>query len=228
MSEHRDMAPKFYFLRWSVGFALAMNLLAGLMITLGSTADTSSARAATVAANSAEAFVQQNIDQGYSILNAKLSESDRHRRFRTFLAGFMDARRIGIFTLGQYANSSSKADIDAFIAAFTDYTVDVYDRRLNKYKDQILKVTGSSARAADDVVVNSEATDPAHPNNPPYKVAFRIRKAADGRFILTDLNVEGVWQSISQRAEFTAFLQQHAGNIQELTNYLKHQTQLQA
>ena len=225
MSKHRDMAAKFYFLRRAVGFALAINLLVGLMVTFGVTVDASSARAATVTTNSAEAFVQQNIDKGYSILNAKLSESDRSRQFRIFLAGFMDARRIGIFTLGQYANSSSKADIDAFIAAFTDYTAAVYERRLNKYKDQILKVTGSSARAADDVVVNCEATDPAHPNNPPYKVAVRIRKAADGRFILTDLNVEGVWQSISQRAEFTAFLQQHGGNNQELTNHLKQQTQ---
>jgi phospholipid transport system substrate-binding protein len=220
-----DLAPKFYFLRRSTALLLATNLLAALMITLSVVADASSTQAATTAANSAEVFVQQNIDKGYSILNAKLSESDRSRQFRTFLVGLMDAQRIGMFTLGQYANSSSKADIDAFLAAFRDYTVAVYEKRLSKYKDQIFKVTGSSARANDDVVVNCEATDPAHPNNPPYKVALRIRKAADGRFIITDLNVEGVWQSISQRADFTAFLQQHRGNIQELTNSLKHQTQ---
>jgi len=219
-----DLAPKFYFLRRSGAFVVVTSLLAALMITLGVMADASSAPATTAAANSAEAFVQQNIDKGYSILNAKLSESDRSRQFRTFLAGFMDARRIGMFTLGQYANTASKADSDAFVAAFTDYTAAVYERRLNKYKDQILKVTGSSARAADDVVVNCEATDPAHPSNSPYKVAVRIRKAPDGRFILIDLNVEGVWQSISQRTDFTAFLQQHGGNIQELTNHLKRQT----
>ena len=74
------------------------------------------------------------------------------------------------------------------------------------------------------MVVNCEATDPVHPSNPPYKVAIRVRKATDGRFILIDLNVEGVWQSISQRTDFAAFLQQHGGNIQELTNDLKRQT----
>jgi phospholipid transport system substrate-binding protein len=67
------------------------------------------------------------------------------------------------------------------------------------------------------VVVNCEATDRAHPNNAPYKVAFRIRKASDGRFVITDLNLEGVWQTLSQRADFTGFLQQHGGKLQELT-----------
>ena len=231
MSERCDLASKSRvrlhsgtFSSSSGTFSLGVRLLAALMIAFATTAGAFFARAAV--ANPAEAFVQENIDMGYSILNnAKLSESDRHGRFRRLLGGLMDTRRIGIFTLGQYANSSSKADIDAFTAAFADYTIAVYETRLNKFKEQILKVTGSSARAADDVVVNCEATDPAHPNNAPYKVAFRIRKASDGRFVITDLNLEGVWQTLSQRADFTGFLQQHGGKLQELTTDLKRQTQ---
>lgn len=178
-------------------------------------------------ANPAEGFVQQNIDKGYEILNAKgVTEDQRRKQFHDFMIGIMDARRIGLFTLGQYANGASKGDVDAFIATFADYTVAVYETRLSKYKDQLLRVTGSVARAADDVVVNCDATDPAHPNDPPYKVSFRVRKGAEGRYIVTDLNIEGIWQTLSQRADFTGFLQQHGGRVGDLITDLKRQIQV--
>ena len=177
-------------------------------------------------ANPAEAFVQQNIDRGYQILNSKAPEAQRRRQFRDFMTGIIDSRRIGLFALGQYGNSASKADIDEFIATFADYTVAVYETRLGKYKDQILKVTGSVTRAADDIVVNCEATDPARPSDPPYKVSFRIRKGGDGKYIVTDLNIEGIWQTLSQRADFTGFLQQHGGRVADLIADLKRQIQV--
>src|SRR5262249_55545446 len=98
----------------------------------------SPARAA--AANPAETFVQQNIDKGYGILNnARLSDTDRRGQFREFMLALTDTKRIGMFTLGQYANSAPKGDVDAFENAFTDYAVAVYESRLSKYKGQTLK-----------------------------------------------------------------------------------------
>src|SRR5687767_2173456 len=68
---------------------------------------TSELRAAP-AANPAEAFVQENIEKGYAVLNSTtLSDEQRRAQFRDFMLSLTDARRIGIFTLGQYANSAS-------------------------------------------------------------------------------------------------------------------------
>jgi phospholipid transport system substrate-binding protein len=179
------------------------------------------------AANPAEAFVQQNIDKGYSILNnASLSNEQRRTQFRNFMLGLTDVKRIGMFTLGQYANGASKGDVDSFIDAFTDYAVAVYESRLSKYKGQTLKVTGSDQRSADDVVVNADVVNPsAPPNSPVIKAAFRVRKTADGKPIVTDMQVEGIWLALSQRSDFTGFLQQHGGNIPALTDNLKMQIQ---
>lgn len=86
---------------------------------------------AAPAANPAEAFVQQNVDRGYEILNSTtLSNEQRSSQFRNFMLSLTDARRIGMFTLGQYANQASKEDVEAFIAAFTDYAVAVYEFRV--------------------------------------------------------------------------------------------------
>jgi phospholipid transport system substrate-binding protein len=178
------------------------------------------------AANTAEGFVQQNIDKGYVILNnSQLSDGERRGQFRDFMLGLTDTKRIGTFTLGQYANSAPKADVDAFTNAFTDYAVAVYESRLSKYKGQSLKVTGSVERAADDVVVNADVINPgAASNAQPFKVAFRVRKTSDARPIITDIQVEGIWLALSQRSDFTAFLQQHNGSVTALTDDLKRQT----
>jgi phospholipid transport system substrate-binding protein len=136
-----------------------------------------------------------------------------------------DSRRIGLFTLGQYANSAKKEDVEGFIAAFSEFAVAVYESRLSKYKGQTLKVTGSAQRAADDVVVNTDVVNPGAPNSQPIRAAFRVRKAADGHAIVTDIQVEGVWLSLSQRSDFTGFLQQHGGRLSDLTTDLQRQTQ---
>ncbi len=182
---------------------------------------------AAPAGNPAEAFVQENIDKGYAILNSTtLSEEQRRAQFREFMLSLTDARRIGMFTLGQYANSASKDEIEAFIDAFSEFAVAVYESRLSKYKGQTLKVTGSVQRAADDVVVNTDVVDPGAPTAQPLKAAFRVRKTSDGRPIVTDIQVEGVWLSLSQRSDFTGFLQQHGGRVPDLTTDLQRQTQV--
>jgi phospholipid transport system substrate-binding protein len=208
-----------------VRVALFTNLFSALM--LFAAAGLMAPPASAAAANPAEAFVQQNIDKGYMILNnASLPDDQRRMQFRNFMLGLTDVKRIGMFTLGQYANSASKADIDAFNAAFTDYAVAVYESRLGKYKGQSLKVTGSDQRAPDDVVVNADVVNPAAPPNAPIiKAAFRVRKTSDGKPIITDMQVEGIWLALSQRSDFTGFLQQHGGNVSALTDNLKMQVQ---
>ena len=182
---------------------------------------------AAAAANPAEAFVQENVEKGYSILNSTtLSDEQRRSQFRDFMLALTDARRIGMFTLGPYANRASKEDIESFISAFSEYAVAVYESRLSKYKGQTLRVTGSVQRAADDVVVNTDVVNPATPTAQPLRAAFRVRKTSDGRPIVTDIQVEGVWLALSQRSDFTGFLQQHGGRLADLTSDLQRQTEV--
>jgi phospholipid transport system substrate-binding protein len=197
--------------------------LAGLMIALP-ILTAPAVRAAAV--NPAESFVQENLDRAFAILNnTALSDEQRHMEFHTLILSLMDARRIGMFTLGAYANRASKEDLDAFIAAFGDYTVGfIYGAGFAQTRGQTPKVIGSVQRAVDDVVVNSEVVSPNSQNAQPIKVAFRVRRAGDGRSIVTDLQVEGVWLALLQRSDFAAFLQQHGGRIADLTADLRRLT----
>jgi phospholipid transport system substrate-binding protein len=209
-----------YLSRWR---GLATQLVA--ILTLAAIMVFPAQSAFAQAGNPAEAFVQQNVDRGYQILNnSALSGAQRRDQFRDFLLKLTDLHRIGTFTLGQYANSASPADLQAFDKAFTDYAVAVYESRLGKYSGQTLKVTGSVPRATDDVVVNAVVVNPkAASGQQPIRVAFRVRKTTDGRPIITDLEVEGIWLALSERSDFNGFLQQHGGSVSALADNLRAQ-----
>jgi phospholipid transport system substrate-binding protein len=183
---------------WTTAFVAVLAVFAFAFLSVPS--------ASAAAANPAEAFVQQNVDRGYEILNnPSLSPEQRRTQFRDFMMSVTDTNRIGLFTLGQYANGASPADLAAFESAFTDYATAVYESRLSKYKGQTLRVTGSTVRAADDVVVNGDIVSPnagGAKNTQPIKVAFRVRKTTDGRPIITDMEVEGIWLALSERSDF--------------------------
>jgi phospholipid transport system substrate-binding protein len=168
-----------------------------------------------------ESFIQKNFDQGYAILNnASLSEAQRREQFRSLLLSLAATRRIALFTLGQYAMGAAPADVDSFIQAFTNYSFAVYEKGLNRYQGQALKVTSSSDRAADDSMVQAEIVNPNQANAQTFKVGFRVRRNETGQPIITDLVIDGVSLAATERDEFTAYLQSHNGSIPELIKRL--------
>jgi phospholipid transport system substrate-binding protein len=172
------------------------------------------------AADEAEAFVRSNIDKSYAILNRDASK--RRAEFRTLLLSIVDTRRIALFTLGPYARGQSLPELDAFVSAFTDYLVAVYQRGLNVYRGKTLKVIGSTERAPGDVIVNVVVD--GHEASKTH-IDFRVRREPGGANMITDLQVEGVWLALSQREQFIAYLQQHQGSIAELSSELQRKTE---
>ncbi|HYM18658.1 MAG TPA: ABC transporter substrate-binding protein [Micropepsaceae bacterium] len=168
-----------------------------------------------------ETFIQQNFDKGYQILNnMALSDADRRRQFRDLLLELAATRRIALFTLGTYAMGAAPTAVDDYVEAFKKYSIAVYERGLNRYEGQALKVTGSTDRAADDSVVQAEITSPNEASKRPVKLGFRVRKSETGAPTITDLLLDGVSLATTERDEFTSYLKSHDGSIPELTKRL--------
>lgn len=162
-----------------------------------------------------EAFIQTNLDKGYSILNnATLSDAQRREQFRALLLQLAASRRIALFTLGSYAMGAPSDVVDSFVVAFANYSIAVFEKGLSRYEGQTLKVTGSMDRAADDSLVQANLISPRRPE--PTKVMFRVRRTETGTPTITDLLVDGVSLATTERNDFLAYLQQHNGNIPEL------------
>jgi phospholipid transport system substrate-binding protein len=135
-----------------------------------------------------------------------------------------DISRIGRFTLGNARRTASPADIASFEAAFKNYAVAVYQSRLSAYSGQTLKVTGSMEPSPGDVIVKSQMIDPHGDNGQqPLEVDFRV--ATEGsKMVVIDVAVAGVWISIEERDQFSAFLSQHNGSVPALVTHLEQLT----
>lgn len=187
-------------------------------LLLGATALTLSfASSAVYAANPAEDFISGNVQAGFDILNDhNLGADERSRRFATFLMGLTDLRRVAVFLLGQYAASASPADIDAYVAAYQDYILSVYQSYFSRYAGQTLRVRGSRERAPNDYIVNTDMVGASQP----MQIDFRVR--TDGaKPVLVDFAVEGVWLALAERDQFLSVLAQNNGDVKALSAHLR-------
>ncbi|HEX4292512.1 MAG TPA: ABC transporter substrate-binding protein [Rhizomicrobium sp.] len=174
------------------------------------------------AAAPAESFVAENIDKGLRILNGTPS-AQRTTQFQSFLEGLTDIGRIAKFTLGNARRTASPGDIAAFDAAFKNYAEAVYQSRLSQYSGQTLKVTGSTEPNPGDTIVKTVMIDPAQSGQQPLEVDFRV-VSESGRLVVIDVAIAGVWLSIEERDQFSAFLSQHNGSIPALVTHLNQST----
>jgi phospholipid transport system substrate-binding protein len=174
------------------------------------------------AATPAESFVSTNIEKGLQILNTHGPQ--RAGQFQTFLEGLTDISRIGRFTLGNARRTASPADLASFESAFRNYAIAVYQSRLSKYSGQTLKVTGSVDNGPGDFTVSTVMVDPAaQSDQQPLPVGFRV-VSEGSRMVVIDVSVAGVWLSIEERDQFSAFLAQHGNSIPALVAHLNQLT----
>jgi phospholipid transport system substrate-binding protein len=172
-------------------------------------------------ANAAETFVSTNIQAGFDILNDRnASPAERRDRFAAFLLGLTDARRVALFLLGHYAANASQADLDAYVAAYQDFVLGVYQSYFQLYAGQSLRVISSRERAPDDFVVTTNMVDPVNRQANPLPVDFRVR--TDGaKPVLVDVAVAGIWLALAQRDQFQSVLVQNNGDIKALSAHLR-------
>jgi phospholipid transport system substrate-binding protein len=175
------------------------------------------------AADPAESFVATNIQQGFDILNDQsLSVAQRRERFAAFVIGLTDVRRVAMFLLGSYASTATPADVEAYVAAYQDYILAVYQSYFSQYAGQSLRVIESRERAANDYVVRTMITGS---NAVPMEIDFRVR--TDGaKPVLVDMGLAGIWLALAQRDQFVAVLGQSNGDIKALIAHLDRARQL--
>jgi phospholipid transport system substrate-binding protein len=167
----------------------------------------------------AEVFAQGLIDRGVGILR-NTADPQRRAKFREFILAYADARKTALFTLGNYRRGASEADVEAFVKAFTDFATAVYESRLDQYKGQTLKVTGSIDNKPGDVTVNMIVVDPGARD--PLRVAFRLL-GGNSNYRFVDVQVAGIWLSVEQRDQFASYLSKNNGSVPSLTAHLNSQ-----
>jgi phospholipid transport system substrate-binding protein len=175
--------------------------------------------------STAKTFVQQSIDKSFAILkDTSLAEQERDMKFRAFLGSIIDIKRVAVFALGPYAQNASPKQIDNFVNSFSDYFLNMFHAGLDQgLGGETIAVTGSTTRAADDVIVTASiaGADGGSQSDIPMNLSFRVRKNAAGKDVIVDVLLGGISVAVTQRDEFSSYLQQHGGNIEQLSAELE-------
>ena len=172
-------------------------------------------------APSPEAFVSETGARVLSSLGEEGLDSTEHtRRFRGFLNEAFDLPTIARFVLGRYWRTASEEERSEFSSLFEKYLVQAYANRFRDLGDKKLTVLRSEELTGGQTFVISEIEVEG---SSPVKVNWRIRRA-DHEFKITDVLVEGVSMSVTQRDEFASVIAQNGGRIDGLLRILRKKT----
>lgn len=171
----------------------------------------------------AEQFVQVRAQRVISVLADKsLSVTQKKATFHQGLDELADVPRITNFVLGKYARTITADQRQRFAAAFRVYAESVYQNRINDYRGETLKVTGSTVRKPGDVIVNT--TISGGQIGTPIAVSWRVM-GGGASWKVVDVQFKGVWLAITQQQDFVSTIDNAGGNIEVLIKQLQRDAQ---
>lgn len=177
----------------------------------------------------AERYVQENATAALRTLGDRsISTAQRRQTFDQLMAQFADMPRIANFVLGRYGAQlrSDAALRNEWNQTFQEYSIAVYETRLEAYNGAAIRVTDSVERVAGrDVIVTSEIQPRGGGRAMP--VQWRIlRSGAGWKVVDVSLILEGnqIWLAQQQQSEFLATLGRNNGDIRALMANLRQMT----
>lgn len=159
------------------------------------------------AAAKEQAMIQAMVDEVVLLLKDKsLKKDGRISGLRSLFSKYMDLPFVGRFVLGRYWRPLDAKTQAEYTAAFEDYVINIYAKRLEGYSGETIKVSGARQVNDQDTMVSSEMR---RADGPPVSLDWRVRER-NGEQKIIDVTVEGVSMAISQREEFATYLQQNS------------------
>ena len=154
------------------------------------------------------------------LADEQISQADRETRFRNLLNEHFDVPAIGRFVLGRHWKVASEQERAEFLDLFEDFIVRSYAVRFAGYSGETFAVKGSTPGPKTATVVHSKVL---RGNAEPIRVDWRVEPRGE-KLVITDVIVEGVSMSVTQRSEFASVIQSSGGKIEGLLEALRNKT----
>lgn len=204
---------------------------AGFLAALTGAALMTAAPLAHAARNSeAEQYVQSNASSALQTLsNRSVTPAQRQQTFHQLMTQFADMPRIATFVLGVHGRqlrSDAQLRTD-WNRAFAEYALAVYEDQLDRYRGNVIRVTGSIERVpGTDVIVQSEIMPRGQTR--PLPVQWRLLRSGNAwKVVDVSLVLEGneIWLAQQQQRDFLAILDRNDGDIRALIGDVNGMTQ---
>ncbi|WBX83334.1 MlaC/ttg2D family ABC transporter substrate-binding protein [Sphingosinicella microcystinivorans] len=157
----------------------------------------------------AGAFISDLAQRAYGVLRDKSNDRNAVRsQFRALLKENFAITDIGNRLIRRHVRTISKQQYQAYQAAFPDYVVDTYTDNLFEFADSELRIVRTvprGTRGTIDVYARVTRKNGAQP----IDSIWTVKKTESGKYLVDNLTVAGVNLSLTQEADFTAYIQKN-------------------
>lgn len=179
------------------------------------------AQVAAVPANAgdpaARTFVEALANDAFGILRDKsISKTASRSKFRAMLEQNVALEDIGNRLIRRHRATITPAQNAAYLAALPEFVLNAYSDRLYDYSDASVKTLRTVGRGPAITDVHTRVT---RPGSQPVDAIWQVKKTPAGRMIINNLSVSGINLSLTQEADFNAYIQKNG--FDALVTFLK-------
>lgn len=141
----------------------------------------------------------------------------RQKAFKDIFVKSADINTIARFVAGASWRAATPQQQQDYVATYADYMAYTYASRINAYNDQHVKIGRIVPVGSNGYLVHTQIIQPNEPK--PLAVTWQVANKAG--FKISDLRIENISMSLTQRAEFMALLAKNNNSLPALTGMLK-------
>lgn len=159
----------------------------------------------------AQQHIRSAADKVVAVLARKdMTAAEQAEEMRGLVYQYFGVEEIAQWVVGRYWRRASEAERQEFLRLFEDFVLYSYAQQFSQYAGEQLSIQNATTVAEDTALVESIIMRPNAETNP--RVTWRVTRA-DGGLQIRDVLIEGVSMAQTQRADFTATIQQRGGSL---------------
>lgn len=187
-----------------------LTALSAMPIALGATSLLAASEAST------RALVDKLVADVNKVIASGKSETAMFADFKRIFMVYSDLPTIAKYALGNDARSASKAQLNAFIEAFSDYISVKYGKRFREFIGGKIEVNGSrKVKSFYEVKTTAYLRGQA-----PFEVVFLVSDKS-GKDLFFNMFIEGVNMLLTERTEIGAMMDRNRGDLDKTIADLK-------
>jgi phospholipid transport system substrate-binding protein len=165
----------------------------------------------------AEAYVNSITNEVIVLANSGNKGKKLKGQFSALLSRYVNIRKIANYALGTYQRQLPAADREMFYDLVSNYAAALFVYYVDDFKGNGLEVKGAAKQGA-FVTVDSAIT---RNGKGIENVRWRLSPSDGGGYRVADVNLKGVWMTISMRKRFNDVLNKSKGDFRPLYEQLR-------
>lgn len=153
----------------------------------------------------------------HALTDSKIADAERESRFMEIFSDVFAVEAIAKFVLGRYRSGATPEEKRRFLEVFKQSVARTYAARFKNYNRESFKVGNAFPEEGGGYKVKSKIL---RPNGPPVEVEWKVYEDKEGNLKITDVVVERVSMSITQRSEYATIIQKNGGTVSDLNAVL--------